>query len=434
MSKPMIERGGLEEFAELAIAEAFKAHESLAKNRPSYRLPQPPVFRKIIKECFWTSLLQEEGRNAKFKILFCEPAQLEFLVKNASGFGNYYEFQKPVEGTTTEILKAATAISYSRSIICITTDRRGKKLLIHGLLNIGFFREKYFLKDASQTGIVPDCLILASNAPGRLVIHLGDQGIIGFDRGIGFLRNIDLSTSPVLRNEFLQIINDFNLPGTGSRQESLIDAYIKMIDEIIFDIFLKRHGGILLLIPDREIPAAMNDLKLRNSLKQTGIWDKFSAILSLGGSLFVNNMPIQERLRLFHSSLGENAAKQAAFSEFIEVIRQIREFADFVASLSQVDGAVVLSTRLNIIGYGAEIRVNDRKLPPTFLQTVDQREQIDPLIYGTRHRSTIRFCRKFPGTMGFIFSQDGGIKAVKGNKSQVTVFPEINRMLYDFFV
>jgi DNA integrity scanning protein DisA with diadenylate cyclase activity len=132
--------------------------------------------------------------------------------------------------------------------------------------------------------------------------------------------------------------------------------------------------------------------------------------------------------------MNENSFNRSGFAEFIEVIRQIREFADFVASLSQVDGAVVLSTRLSIIGYGAEIRVNDRKLPPTFLQTVDKREQIDPLIYGTRHRSTIRFCRKFPGTLGFIFSQDGGIKAVKGSKNQVTIFPEINRMLYDFFV
>jgi hypothetical protein len=126
------------------------------------------------------------------------------------------------------------------------------------------------MKDGSKSGIIPDCLVFASNAPGRLTLHLGDQGIIGFDRGIGFLRNIDLMTSPVLRNEFTQIIDRLGHAGHGinSQSDTLIDAYIKMIDEIIFDIFLKRHGGILLLIPDHEITAAMQDLKLRNSLKQ----------------------------------------------------------------------------------------------------------------------------------------------------------------------
>jgi hypothetical protein len=144
MNKQTIERGSLEEFAELAMAEILKAREVTKKNELSCHLPQPAIFRRIVKECFWTSLLQEEGRNAKFKILFCEPAQLPVLIASASDSGSYYEFQKPVEGTSSEILKIATAISYSRSIICMTTDRRQTRLLIHGLLNIGFFSGKIF--------------------------------------------------------------------------------------------------------------------------------------------------------------------------------------------------------------------------------------------------------------------------------------------------
>jgi len=62
------------------------------------------------------------------------------------------------------------------------------------------------------------------------------------------------------------------------------------------------------------------------------------------------------------------------------------------------------------------------------------RKPIDPLIFGTRHRSTIRFCRKFPSALGFVFSQDGGIKAVKGQPGEVTIFPEINRIRFEFFV
>ena len=118
----------------------------------------------------------------------------------------------------------------------------------------------------------------------------------------------------------------------------------------------------------------------------------------------------------------------------METVERLREFTNFTASLAQVDGALILTTKFGIVGYGAEIRVNDKELPPTFIQTDEERTLIDPLIFGTRHRSTIRFCRKFPSALGFVFSQDGGIKAIKGQADHVTIFPEMNRIRYEFFV
>ncbi|HNW33710.1 MAG TPA: hypothetical protein PKM25_02180, partial [Candidatus Ozemobacteraceae bacterium] len=267
-----------------------------------------------------------------------------------------------------------------------------------------------------------------------------DQGIIGFDRGSGFVRNIDLHTSPVLKAEFSSFLEELkeHLPPQFridiSQLKILSEVYVHIIDEIIFNIFQRRHGGILLLIPDKLIPLAMKELKLRNSLKQTNIWDEYLALIDQGASFFVGDIPFKERLRRFHSSFSDDSTHHKHALNLMEIGVRLREFTDFVASLSQVDGALIMTTKMRIVGYGAEIRVNDKDLPPAFIQMENVRKPIDPLIFGTRHRSTIRFCRKFPSALGFVFSQDGGIKAVKGQPGEVTIFPEINRIRFEFFV
>lgn len=360
----------------------------------------------------------------------------------APTFGKYYEFQKPLEGSATEILKAAIAASYPQSLICMTTDKRGTKLLIHGFLNVGSLREKFFLNDARQEALLPGCLIVASNAPGHLTIHHGDRGIIGFDRGVGFSATMDLLTSPALKEEFSEVLAEIrsSLPdrlqadiSSQNHRESIVTFFLKIIDEIIFNIFQKRHGGIFLLVPERLYSLAKGDLKFRNTLKPATVWNAFLELPTLIPGIFMQGLPFKDRLKLFHSSLTSASGQVLDASKLLETVRRLREFTDFAASLSQVDGAVIMTTKLEIAGYGAEIRVNGRILPPTFLYTDGGPERIDPLIFGTRHRSTIRFCRKFPGAIGFVFSQDGGIKAIKGHKDHVMIFPEINRMRYDFF-
>ena len=38
--------------------------------------------------------------------------------------------------------------------------------------------------------------------------------------------------------------------------------------------------------------------------------------------------------------------------------------------------------------------------------------RIDPYHYGTRHRSMMRYCMAHPGSVGFVISQDGEIRAI----------------------
>lgn len=80
-------------------------------------------------------------------------------------------------------------------------------------------------------------------------------------------------------------------------------------------------------------------------------------------------------------------------------------------SLATVDGAVVLTDKLRIIGFGGEVRVSS---PGTDTIHIAKNEEGDEITaapftgYGTRHRSAFHFVEKMDPSVAFILSQDRG--------------------------
>ena len=88
--------------------------------------------------------------------------------------------------------------------------------------------------------------------------------------------------------------------------------------------------------------------------------------------------------------------------------------ADRLASLTAADGAVVLTDKLRIIGFGAEVRVSDSGTDTIYHAKNEEgitATDAPFTSYGTRHRSAFRFVEGMDPAVAFILSQDGGIKA-----------------------
>ena len=97
--------------------------------------------------------------------------------------------------------------------------------------------------------------------------------------------------------------------------------------------------------------------------------------------------------------------------------------SQIIASLADVDGAVVLTKRFEILGFGAEIagdlpdvRVVARALD--LEATEHEREPPDAM--GTRHRSAYRLCAKVEDAVAIVVSQDGGVRFIAHHKGEVT--------------
>jgi DNA integrity scanning protein DisA with diadenylate cyclase activity len=90
-----------------------------------------------------------------------------------------------------------------------------------------------------------------------------------------------------------------------------------------------------------------------------------------------------------------------------------------------VDGAVVLTDKLRIIGFGAEVRVSSGT---DTIHVATDAEGTDlsaaPFTgYGTRHRSSFRFVEGMEPAVAFILSQDGGIKSAMKVDDRVLMWP-----------
>jgi DNA integrity scanning protein DisA with diadenylate cyclase activity len=105
--------------------------------------------------------------------------------------------------------------------------------------------------------------------------------------------------------------------------------------------------------------------------------------------------------------------------------KEILDFENFVAQLSCVDGAVVLTTKLRIIGYGGEITAQSSSL--NYVKSANDPDakshsKVDINSFGTRHRSAFRICSSFENCVAFVISQDGGIKAIKRSGPDVILW------------
>jgi hypothetical protein len=99
------------------------------------------------------------------------------------------------------------------------------------------------------------------------------------------------------------------------------------------------------------------------------------------------------------------------------------EMSHLIAALADVDGAVILTKRFELLGFGAEIAGT---LPP--VREVRRALDLEADAYaaevvdgvGTRHRSAYRFCAAVPGALAIVVSQDGGVRFVTRHRDVVT--------------
>lgn len=100
-----------------------------------------------------------------------------------------------------------------------------------------------------------------------------------------------------------------------------------------------------------------------------------------------------------------------------------------LSSLASVDGALVLTDKLNLLGFGAEFRVYGESQnsisfsEDAFGRKVNERRYES---FGTRHRSAFRFCNEYPNSVAFVISQDGDVKAIKKVNNNLIVWPDPN--------
>ena len=105
----------------------------------------------------------------------------------------------------------------------------------------------------------------------------------------------------------------------------------------------------------------------------------------------------------------------------------IFDLAHFIASLSAIDGAVVLTKRADLLGFGGVI-LGDIDKVPTVAHALDiEGERVEMELsegVGTRHRAAYRLCHELHDAFAIVISQDGNVRFVKWHNGSVTYWDQ----------
>jgi hypothetical protein len=128
------------------------------------------------------------------------------------------------------------------------------------------------------------------------------------------------------------------------------------------------------------------------------------------------------------STVGWHAYERSRARQLVEVDEVLFEVAHLVPDLTRVDGAVLLTDSLDVLGFGVEIA---GELPE--VSRVAQAHDLDAEArtwvrtdrVGTRHRSASRLCQAVRDALALVVSQDGGLRFIRWHDQSVAYWEQV---------
>ena len=312
-------------------------------------------------------------------------------------------------------------------------------LTIWGLADIGSSWWKFIHGQSSGGAPPPDALIISSTNPGNLTISREGTIILNLNGGKINKPMSGIFYGGPIYDFFKSSHNSFYQEVCKSLKTKKFDShdddypirkFIEFLERLIFNIRSSHHGGTLIIVPD-SINTADERLKDRINIKYSTDFNKPWDILIK--SLVTHKEYYKYYFKLRHSKKlikPDDFATESVLQWSHEQIEDsIEDINRFISSLSAIDGAVVITDKYRLLGYGAEVIVNSPSLTHVHIAEDIEGIKLNKISiesYGTRHRSAFRFCSSYEDSLAIIISQDGGVKAVKRCGQKVLLWPDIN--------
>jgi hypothetical protein len=181
------------------------------------------------------------------------------------------------------------------------------------------------------------------------------------------------------------------------------------------------HGGAVLIVPTEtgEWSASLNPFAFRLASPDSSLRD------AIRRELHETHTQVETLPRVWQSDLPDymkNAITSAVGQRPWYNERDVRA----VAALARVDGAIVMTKDLRVVGFGAKIAVRSSTPPSVSMFRAEPGSQgivISPLeeVGGTRHQSAARFVDAHRDSVALVVSQDGHMSVLHWNDEDDSV-------------
>ena len=384
----------------------------------------------LLTVCYQASLLREELRPVMLRVIFCQPSFFPQGGIPPEGF-HILEFDSPRPFTPQELRALSHAANFHRSLVGVGIHPNGA-LHIWGIVHSGprWLRELHGGRKASAS--LPSAIVIRVNAPGYLEVCRGSHLVGQLRDGEVTDGSMNVFESSWLPESFSGFREELFFAHEKARRErghgwGKVNPQVgrilgqQMVKRLIAAVQASHHGGILLTVPPERADSLLGEnpyLHIKYRFQAVEPCSRYrSLLLSILERLAEVGGEDPEMLIDWHHYESTTDARLMALDE------ALFEMSYLIAGLAAVDGAVVLTKRFDILGFGAEIKHGSSALGEVAcaLDIEGERTIVETLDgFGTRHRSAYRFANDMPEAVAIVISQDGGVQFVRKETSRVT--------------
>jgi hypothetical protein len=393
-------------------------------------LPPPALLDQILSTAFQASLLRDEERPVTFRLLLADPDVLPVSAGPPDGLLRL-AFDRPRPFAVDELRRLSPAAKYHRALIGLSVGAEGR-LEIWGIAQSGPRWLQATHGGRAAEAPLPDLLVVRVAGPGRIFVARGSVTVTGLQGGRLVDEAMDVFASRWLPARFARARAELgDLHGEAARAASpawgAVDLDVtrvigqQMVKRVVASIRSTHHGGMILFLPPdcAEAMAQGRHLHLKYTCRDEEPRRRYRTLMLA----VMRALAEETALVPAGEAVGWSAYRRWNTQELAALDEAIVEMAHLIASLAGVDGAVVLTKRFEVLGFGGEI-TGDLPEVATVERALDleatlrEPEVVDAM--GTRHRSAYRLCARFPEALAIVISQDGGVRFVSWHDGAVT--------------
>jgi hypothetical protein len=362
--------------------------------RETCRLPPEAILSHICELAYQISLTTEEARSVHAKLIWCERTRLSELQETLD------IVCAPIVpcriATVSELNRLAPATNPRHTAI-VLSDGPSDAVGIWGLVHFGSLWAQFRAGELAPNQIPrrpPAYLTFDVRGPGHIGVSFAGRALCILRDGETRFHPVDIlseASSPLAdwfasaRFRYVDQARDAGHKTALDFDFILRGAYDAYLMRLLKGAAERRHGGAFVFVRDAtRDETQLPQLRVKYPLKVDVVWKAL--------------------IDAFSDQGGERRG----------AIGRLNDAADLVINLSYVDGAVVLTDTFRVIGFGAEIIVDEG---PRSVSVFDggrgtAKGDIPIDAFGTRHRSAFRLCTAMQDVVAFVVSQDGDVRGV----------------------
>lgn len=398
----------------------------------SVELPERSVFEKVISTCYQASLMREEERPVMFRVIIGDPHLFSPDEGPPTGL-HRLQFSTIRPFNEYELYRLAPAADFYRALIGVALQG-GESAHIWGIVHSGTRWMQPISGGTKAIPPLPSVPVIYVREPGRISVSIGPEVIASLNSGQISCPSLDIFSASWLAESFASVRSEMEELIENARAQSKktwanLDPNLgktvsqQVVQRIIDLIRNSHHGGMLVYLPTeigRDSSAMSRYISLKYPFRAEEPRQRFRTLM----------LRIMNTFAELHGD-SENSTKVVGWREYVNTRSEeialldeaIFDLAHFIAALSAIDGAVVMTKHQDLLGFGGvvsgdigEVRTIKHALDIEGLRTQPRFSEA----VGTRHRAAYRLCHELRDALAIVISQDGGAQFVKWHKGSVT--------------